>query len=332
MSPTIVQIAVLVLAVMSVGGIVGAAIYPMFAGESRQKKRLQAMTSNRTMSDRRAAADESRRRRNVEEAVKEIEEQQKVKVRKGAKPSLTLRMRQAGLSWSRNFYLILSVCVGIIMFPVVLFTTPVGPAISLAFAIASGLILPYGFVNFKRNMRFKQFANEFPNAVDVIVRGVKAGLPLIDCLKVISNDSQDPVRGEFKEIVEDQTLGLPLDEAVSRLPERVPLAEANFFAIVIAIQSRSGGSLSEALSNLSKVLRDRKMMKAKIKAMSTEAKSSAGIIGSLPFIVASLVYLTSPDYILLLFETREGNIVLAICLVWMMMGVGVMKKMINFDF
>ena len=241
-------------------------------------------------------------------------------------------MRQAGLSWNRNFYLGVSVFVGVFTFPVMLTATPAGSLVSMGFALAAALILPYGYVNFKRSRRFKRFSNEFPNAVDVIVRGVKAGLPLIDCLKVIASDSQEPVCSEFQEIVEDQTLGLPLAEAVSRLPERVPLAEANFFAIVIAIQSRTGGSLSEALSNLSKVLRDRKMMKAKIRAMSTEAKSSAGIIGSLPIIVASLVYLTSPDYILLLFETKEGNMVLAGCLTWMMMGIGVMKKMINFDF
>ncbi len=332
MNPAIVQIAVFLLAILSVGGIVGAALYPLLAGESRQKKRLQSITTNRNMSDRRAAADENRRKRNVEEAVKELEEQQKATARKGAKPSLTLRTRQAGLSWSRNFYLGVSIVVGVIAFPVVLFTTSAGPLIAMAFAFASALTLPYGYVNFKRNRRFKRFSNEFPNAVDVIVRGVKAGLPLIDCLKVIASDSQEPVRSEFQEIVEDQTLGLPLAEAVARLPERVPLAEANFFAIVIAIQSRTGGSLSEALSNLSKVLRDRKMMKAKIRAMSTEAKSSAGIIGSLPIIVTVLVYLTSPDYILLLFETKEGNMVLAGCVTWMMMGVGVMKKMINFDF
>ena len=332
MNPAIVQIAVFMLAILSVGGIVGAAIYPLLVGETRQKKRLQSIASNRNMSDRRAAADENRRKRNVEEAVKEIEEQQKVRARKGAKPSLTLRMRQAGLPWSRNFYLGVSIGVGIVAFPVLLLTTSAGPLIAMAFAFANALILPYAFVNFKRNRRFKQFSNEFPNAVDVIVRGVKAGLPLIDCLKVIASDAQEPVCSEFQELVEDQTLGLPLDEAVSRLPERVPLAEANFFAIVIAIQSRTGGSLSEALSNLSKVLRDRKMMKVKIRAMSTEAKSSAGIIGSLPIIVAGLVYLTSPDYILLLFETKEGNIVLAGCLTWMMMGVGVMRKMINFDF
>ncbi len=332
MNPAVVQIAIFALAILSVGGIVGTAIYPLLTSDSRQKKRMQSIASSRNMSDRRAAADETRRKRNVEEAVKEIEEQQKAKARRGAKPSLTLRMRQAGLSWSRNFYLAVSIGVGIVAFMLLLLMSSAGPLISMAFAFANALILPYGFVNFKRSRRFKRFSNEFPNAVDVIVRGVKAGLPLIDCLKVIASDSQEPVRSEFQEIVEDQTLGLPLDEAVSRLPERVPLAEANFFAIVIAIQSRTGGSLSEALSNLSKVLRDRKMMKAKIRAMSTEAKSSAGIIGSLPIIVAGLVYLTSPDYILLLFETTEGNFVLAACLIWMSMGVGVMKKMINFDF
>ena len=332
MNPAIVQTAVFLLAILSVGGIVGAALYPLLAGETRQKKRLQSIASSSNINDRRAAADENRRKRNVEEAVKEIEEHQKGRVRKGSKPSLTLRMRQAGLSWSRNFYLGVSIGVGIVAFPVLLLTTSAGPLVAVGFAFASALILPYGYVNFKRNRRFKQFSNEFPNAVDVIVRGVKAGLPLIDCLKVISNDSQEPVRSEFREIVEDQTLGLPLDEAVARLPERVPLTEANFFSIVIAIQTRTGGSLAEALSNLSKVLRDRKMMKAKINAMSTEAKSSAGIIGSLPIIVTILVYLTSPNYILLLFETREGNIVIACCLLWMMMGIGVMKKMINFDF
>jgi tight adherence protein B len=133
-------------------------------------------------------------------------------------------------------------------------------------------------------------------------------------------------------VVEDQTLGMPLADAVGRLPERIPLQEANFFAIVIAIQSRTGGSLSEALSNLSKVLRDRKKMGHKIRAMSAEAKSSAGIIGSLPIIVAVLVWFTSPDYIALLFTTLVGNVTLFCCAFWMFLGIMVMRKMINFDF
>jgi tight adherence protein B len=165
----------------------------------------------------------------------------------------------------------------------------------------------------------------------VIVRGVKAGLPLADCLRIISLEAQEPVRSEFKLVLEDQTLGLPVDQAVQRLFERVPLAEANFFAIVISLQSQTGGSLSEALANLSKVLRERKKMKAKIKAVSSEAKASAGIIGSLPLLVAGLLYLTSPAYISLLFTTSVGHMVIAASAVWMLMGTLVMRKMINFD-
>jgi tight adherence protein B len=198
--------------------------------------------------------------------------------------------------------------------------------------MTGGLLLPHLYVGLKRNQRLKRFSDEFPNAVDIIVRGVKSGLPLVDCLRIISLESQEPVRSEFKAILEDQTMGLPMEQAVQRLPERIPLSEANFFAIVIAMQSRTGGSLSEALGNLSKVLRERKKMQGKIKAASTEAKSSAAIIGSLPILVTLLIYLTTPDYITLLFTTEIGNLVLGAGAIWMLIGTLVMRKMINFDF
>ena len=121
--------------------------------------------------------------------------------------------------------------------------------------------------------------------VDVIVRGIKAGLPLLDSLKIIALDSQEPIKSEFKAIVETQTIGMPIGEACGKLYERMPLPEANFFGIVISIQQKAGGNLSEALGNLSRVLRDRKKMKAKIQAMSMEAKASASIIGALPICV-----------------------------------------------
>ena len=164
------------------------------------------------------------------------------------------------------------------------------------------------------------------------MRGVKAGLPLVDCLRIIASEANEPVRSEFKEILDDQTLGVPMDQAVQRLPERIPVAEANFFAIVISLQSRSGGSLSEALGNLSRVLRERKKMAGKIRAMSSEAKASAGIIGSLPVVVTCMLYLSAPDYISLLFTTLIGKIVLWAPLMWMGMGILMMRKMINFDF
>jgi tight adherence protein B len=133
-------------------------------------------------------------------------------------------------------------------------------------------------------------------------------------------------------IMETQTIGLPIGEACAKLYERIPLAEANFFGIVIAIQQKAGGNLSEALGNLSKVLRERKKMKAKIQAMSMEAKASASIIACLPLAVMILVYITSPEYIELLWIHPTGRMLLACSAFWMGTGVMVMRKMINFDF
>jgi tight adherence protein B len=125
---------------------------------------------------------------------------------------------------------------------------------------------------------------------------------------------------------------MPIGDACGKLYDRMPLPEANFFGIVISIQQKAGGNLSEALGNLSRVLRDRKKMKAKIQAMSMEAKASATIIGALPACVGALVYLTSPDYISLLWSTDLGRMMMAGCAMWMSLGVFVMKQMINFDF
>jgi tight adherence protein B len=204
------------------------------------------------------------------------------------------------------------------------------PAIGLAFG--AGVGLPRWTLSFLKNRRHNKFLQHFPDGVDIIVRGIKAGLPLFDSMKVIVADAPEPIRSEFRAIVETQTIGLPLGEACGRLYDRIPLPEANFFAIVIGIQQKSGGNLSEALGNLSRVLRDRKKMKAKIKAMSMEAKASASIIGSLPILVMGIVYITSPDYIELLWTTPLGRMLLAGSAFWMFTGIMVMKKMINFDF
>lgn len=332
-STVTVQVAVALLAVFSVGGVLVAALYPRLSGGTKAEKRLEVIADvKRRNSVDRISAEEGRRKRSVEETLKELEETQKAKARSSKNPTLTVRMRQAGITWSKRTYYLVCIGAAFFTFAVCSLLFGFGPIPAAGFAVSGGVLLPHFYVNFARKKRLQKFSDEFPNAVDVIVRGVKAGLPLVDCLKVIASEAAEPVASEFREIVEDQTLGMPLAEAVGRLPERIPLAESNFFAIVITIQSRTGGSLSEALGNLSKVLRDRKKMQAKIKAMSAEAKASAGIIASLPFVVAILVYFTSPDYILLLFQTTTGNIVLAGCAVWMFMGIMVMRKMINFDF
>jgi tight adherence protein B len=240
-------------------------------------------------------------------------------------------MQQAGLSWTRRTFILISLGCGVVIFLGVLIA---GAPVSVAagFGVAAALGLPRWIVNFLRKRRMNKFVEEFANAVDVIVRGVKAGLPLNDCIKIIANESAEPVRGEFRHIAETQTLGVSLADAVMRLPDRVPVPEANFFAIVISIQQRAGGNLAEALGNLSRVLRERRKMKGKIGAMSMEAKASAVIIGALPVVVMILVYLTSPGYIMLLFTEKAGNVVLILSGAWMALGVFIMRKMIHFDF
>ncbi|MDO8396326.1 MAG: type II secretion system F family protein [Bradyrhizobium sp.] len=203
---------------------------------------------------------------------------------------------------------------------------------ALGLAFAAGFGLPRWTLGYLKKRREKAFLKALPDAVDVIVRGIKAGLPLFESIKVVAADAPEPLRGEFLAIIETQAIGMPLGDACVRLYERMPVPEANFFGIVIAIQQKSGGNLSEALGNLSKVLRDRKRMAEKIQAMSMEAKASAGIIGSLPPIVMLLVYLSTPEYISLLWTHPTGQLMLVGCVIWMSMGIFVMKRMINFDF
>jgi tight adherence protein B len=203
---------------------------------------------------------------------------------------------------------------------------------ALAFGFAGGFGAPRWFLGYMKKKREKKFLDALPDAIDVIVRGIKAGLPLFDSIKLVAADAPEPVRSEFAAIVETQAIGMPLGEACSRLYERMPVPEANFFGIVITIQQKAGGNLSEALGNLSKVLRERKRMKGKINALSMEAKASAAIIGAMPPLVVFGLYAMNPNYISVMWTTDTGRLMLAGCVIWMTMGIFVMKRMINFDF
>ena len=225
-------------------------------------------------------------------------------------PPLGTKIAQAGLTWSKRRFLITSAALGVAAFLLV-FMIDAGLLAALGIGFAAGFGMPLWLLKFLKKRREAKFLQAFPDAVDVIVRGIKAGLPLLDCLRIIATDAPEPVKSEFRAIVETQTIGIPLGEACGKLYERIPVAEANFFGIVIAIQQKAGGNLSEALGNLSRVLRDRKKMKAKIQAMSMEAKASAMIIACLPLAVMILVYITSPDYISLLWTHPMGRMMMA---------------------
>ncbi len=275
--------------------------------------------------------DAAKRRKSVQETLKELDEKQRAKLKKSKSPPISLRLQQAGLSWDRRQFLLFSVGSGVGFAALAFFLGAPLYAVA-AFGFAGALGFPRWVISFLRKRRTKKFLDEFSNAMDVIVRGVKAGLPLNDCLRIIAAEAADPVRTEFKHIVEAQTLGVTVSDACARLPERVPVPEASFFAIVIAIQQKSGGNLAEALSNLTSVLRARRMMGEKIKAMSSEAVASAAIIGSLPPAVMIMVTLTSPSYMTVLFTDVRGHVMLLGAALWMATGVFVMKRMINFKF
>jgi tight adherence protein B len=323
------MIALFFLVTASIGGVAWVFVYPLLSGERKAEKRKETMTRTGVPvrpSGQRAGHPKSRREQ-VESSLKDIEQRRS----KAKSPPLSVRIGQAGLSWSKRKFLIISGILGLLGFLGALgLNAGLLGAAGMAFAASFGL--PLWILKFLKKRREANFLKAFPDAVDVIVRGIKAGLPLLDSIRVIVNDSPEPVRSEFRAIVETQSFGLPLGDACAKLYERIPVAEANFFGIVISIQQKAGGNLSEALGNLSRVLRDRKKMKAKIQAMSMEAKASAMIIGSLPPGVMLLVYITSPQYIELLWTESLGRMMLAACATWMFLGVLVMRKMINFDF
>jgi tight adherence protein B len=314
------------LAAIAIGGVAWVFIYPLLSGEKKAESRRASVARSEPVA-RQADKNQRTRREQVEGSLKELEARRQ----KEKKVSLATRLTQAGLDWStRKFMVVSGVLAAAVFGMALLFGGGLLAALGLAFGAGFGL--PRWMLGYLKKRREKNFLKALPDAVDVIVRGIKAGLPLFESIKVVAADAPEPLKSEFLAIIETQAIGMPLGEACARLFERMPVPEANFFGIVIAIQQNSGGNLSEALGNLSKVLRDRKKMAEKIKAMSMEAKASAGIIGSLPPIVMLLVYLSTPDYISLLWTHPTGQLMLVGCVVWMSIGIFVMKKMINFDF
>ncbi len=328
-------LAFVVLAGFSAGAVAYAFLFTQISNEKQAGKRLETIKAAETdrsivKATRDRAADAAKRRKSVQDSLKDLDEKQRTKDNAVKKPPLKAQLRQAGMKVSiERFYIYSAIC-GIAL-AVVAFVAGAPLIVVPGVLLAGALGLPRWFVSFRRTRRVKAFLNEFPNALDIIVRAVKSGLPLNDAIRLIANESPEPVKTEFRRIVDSQQMGLSIPDATLRMPETMPCTEASFFGIVIQIQSQAGGNLSEALGNLSRVLRDRKKMKAKVQALSMEAKASAAIIGALPFIVAFLVYLSSPLYLMPLFNTSVGNLILGCAAVWMSIGILVMRKMMNFE-
>ncbi|MDE2384154.1 MAG: type II secretion system F family protein [Alphaproteobacteria bacterium] len=315
---------------LAAGGLIFAIIFPLLSGQA-SASRVKAIAGNKRdgMSSFRARFQEDQkdtRRKQLQDTLNEINEKEKKK----KKLSLRVRLEQAGLDVTPRAFYMASAVAGVLFgaLALVFIGNPIVAGLGL---FVGGLGLPRWVLGYLRKRRQNKFLNDFADAIDVLVRGLKSGLPVSEAMKIISTEQGEPVGPEFLEVVEGQRIGIPIDQGIERMVERVPLPEVNFLAIVMTIQSKTGGNLSEALANLSKVLRDRKKMKAKVQAVSQEAKSSAAIIGSLPFIIVLLMSFFNPKYLRPLFETQTGHMLLIGCGMWMSTGVLVMRKMINFN-
>jgi tight adherence protein B len=321
------------LGAVTVAALIFTVLYPMFSDDKQSEKRMESVTESRSVkvASRSAAEVAANRRKQVSETLKELEERQKRK----EKITLRLRLQRAGLKITPKTFWIFSAATGVFCMLAVLLSFESSVLFQVG-ALVAGFVgmfgLPRWVLSKLTKSRQQKFLRELANSLDVVVRGVKSGLALNECLQIIARESPEPIASEFKEVVEQQRVGVPLGEALERMAQRMPVPEVRFLTIVIGIQQQAGGNLSEALGNLSEVLRSRLRMAMKVKALSAEATASASVLAALPPGVMLMVYLSTPDYIMPLFVTKIGNFMIAIGLFWMSCGVFVMKKMINFKY
>lgn len=316
------------LAFITIGG-VGWALVSGDDGSAQAVKRAKTIGAARAeTSNKRAAVTNTpeARRKQIMQQLQEVDRRDRK-----ARMTMSAKLKQADLSISLRTFIIISVVLGVVGALMALLLH-LNPVLSLGIGVAMGLGLPRWVVGMKGKKRMKQFSLAFADAVDILVRGIKTGLPVHDCFKIIARESPQPLAGEFQLLIEGLGVGMTLAEALDKMFERMPVPELKFFAIVIAIQQKSGGNLAEALGNLTTVLRARRMMGEKIKAMSSEAIASAGIIGSLPPVVMILVMISSPAYMMLLFTDMRGQVMLLGSAIWMGCGIFMMKRMISFKF
>jgi tight adherence protein B len=308
----------------------GGVAFAFTGGNEKTQKRVAAVARPPGNARGRAVTPEqnaAQKRKNVATMLKDVE---KNRAARKERPTMRRRLEQAGFPKTspRTFWIICGVLA--LGAGGTAFITHQTPLVIVLAVFVIGLGLPRWVLSFLTARRKKKFTENFAPAIDVIVRSVKSGLPTNEALRIVAREAPNPVGSEFHGLVESLKVGVTMEQGLKRMMESMPTPEVGFFAIVMTIQGKSGGNLSEALGNLAAVLRDRKRLQGKIRAMSSEAKASAMIIGSLPPAVMGIVYLTTPAYIMKLFTEKSGNLMLAGCAVWMTIGISVMRKMINF--
>jgi tight adherence protein B len=294
---------------------------------SKRKDRLMQVVRGEAILDTNKKGKVSAQDQRRSDLAKKLKNSGDEKPKKGS--SLSEKLQQAGVSITvKQFwvYSIISCVVVTGLAKLFGFSTFV-----VVMASIIGLLgLPRFFLKMKINKRQKEFMEDFPEALESMMRLLKAGMPVSEAIKMVSKEFTGPMGDEMGRVYDQQKIGVPLPEAVMESAKRMPLTEVQMFATAIAIQTQTGSSLSEVLQNLALVIRSRFQLKRKVKALSSEAKASAMIIGALPVVVASGMYFVNRDYIMVLFEEPTGNFLLGCAIAWMCVGVLVMRQMINF--
>lgn len=244
--------------------------------------------------------------------------------------ALAMRLDRTGKGWTLSQYAYASLGLGLFV-ALVMFLRSGSLALSLAIGVFAGAGIPHFIVNRAIKKRINQFNAKFADAIELLVRGLRSGLPVTETLTVVAQEISGPVGVEFKSIVERIKIGRTMEESLQQTADRLNIPEFNFFCITLAIQRETGGNLAETLSNLADVLRKRAQMKLKIRAMSSESKASAYIVGSLPFVVFTLIWWINPGYVGGFFEDDRLIVTGLGGLVWMSIGGFIMAKMVSFE-
>lgn len=248
------------------------------------------------------------------------------------RPEILLkRLESAGLKFSLGEYLMLSLCIAAVFGIGSFIMFSAGIMLPILIGLGAGISLPHLMVNWMTSRRLKAFTAEFPEAIDLIVRGLKSGLPVPASIRTVAEEIRPPLGTEFALISDRLRIGQNLDEALRISAERIQTPEFHFFVISLAVQRETGGNLSETLENLSDILRKRRQMRQRVKAMSAEAKTSAIILGSLPFLMYGIMVTLNPTYVNTLFDDPRGLIMVGFGMASLLTGIGVMAKMVRFE-
>jgi tight adherence protein B len=205
------------------------------------------------------------------------------------------------------------------------------PLLAILIGLGAGLFLPHMAISYMINRRQNQFTERFPEGLDIIVRGLRAGLPISESIVNARSEVPEPVKTVYGQIADGVNLGQNLEDAIGDAAKILDTPELKFFAVSLTVQRETGGNLAETLANLAEILRRRRQMKLKVKAMSSEARASAYIIGSLPFIMFGLIFFVNAGYAMELFTDPRGLVMVGVGLTMMVLGIGIMIKMVNFE-